>query len=365
MAKVYRYFLGVHSPQGYVFRPDQLGEPGAWRCWVVMGGAAATRSEVIAGVRRAMEERCPFIEELLCSAAPPALDGAIFPDLSLSIADGEPPHAVRPRYPGFFEQPVPLWDCLDPSVLWDCREELLARSREAERLSRDAGEYLYAAGALTGDLISAGASAMDREKLLAYARRLAAKEFPRASGRKEREEGWGREKARFVSAVTGEGRMLLRDTVAAAAPRVIAIEDDWGAVGGALLEALRELALESGTEVVVCRCPLFPFTKIDHLLLPRLGLGFVTLNRATAPALSGLQERTIHASRFTDAGLLRKKRARGAFLRKAASGMLDQAAEVLSQAAAARRRADDILLAATDRGKVERVTERVIEEISR
>ena len=320
--------------------------------------AAATRAQLIAGVRVAMEQRCGCIEELLSGSVPSAPDGAIFPELSVSIADGEPPRAIRLRYPGFFEQPVPLWDCLDRAALWDCREELLARSRETERLSRDAAGYLYAAGALRGELVSVSAAAMDRGKLLAYARRLAAREFPRPSGSR------GREKVRFLSAVTGEGRVLLRDTIAAAAPRVIAIEDNWGAVGDALLETLRELALGSGTEVVTCRCPLFPFTKIDHLLLPRLGLGFVTVNRATAPVLSGLPERTIHAGRFTDPDLPRRHRARGRFLRKAVSGMLDQAATVLGQAAAAQRGVDEILLAGTHRDRVEEMTERVIREIS-
>ena len=64
MDKVLRYFLGSSSPQGYVSRPDQLGEPGGWRCWVVQGGAAASRSAVIARARR-------VIEEFGCEAATP------------------------------------------------------------------------------------------------------------------------------------------------------------------------------------------------------------------------------------------------------------------------------------------------------
>lgn len=359
MAKVIQYFLGVSSPQGYVSRFDQLGEPGSWRCWVVMGGAAATRSGLITGVRRELEKRCPAVEELLCSDTPSALDGAIFPDLFASIADGEPFKGLRLRYPGVYEQPVTLWDCLDRAALWDSREEIFAHNREAELLRKDAEGYLYAAGALMGDLASIGAAALDREKLLAYARGLAAREFSRSPGGTG-----GREKVRFVSAVTGEGRVLLRDTIAAVAPRVIAIEDKWGAASNALLEALRELAVKSGNDVITCRCPLFPFTKIDHLLLPQRGLGFVTVNRATAPALSGLWERAIHASRFSGLELLRKKRERSVFLQKAASGMLEQAARLLGQAAAARQRADGLLLAATDQNKVERLTERVIEEIS-
>jgi len=219
MDKVLRYFLGSSSPQGYVSRPDQLGEPGGWRCWVVQGGAAASRSAVIARARRAMEGRDALVEELVCSGDPSTLDGAIFPGCRVSIADGDPPHAIQPRHPGAYEEMVSLWDCLDRRALWDAREEIIRLEREEERLERDAGGYLYAAGALTGELASMGAAATDRGKLLAYARRLAAREFPRPAGKK------GGEKVRLLSAVTPEGQLLLRDTVAAAAPRAIAIED--------------------------------------------------------------------------------------------------------------------------------------------
>ena len=358
MDKVLRYFLGSSSPQGYVSRPDQLGEPGGWRCWVVQGGAAASRSAVIARARRAMEGRDALVEELVCSGDPSTLDGAIFPGCRVSIADGDPPHAIQPRHPGAYEEMVSLWGCLDRRVLWDAREEIIRLAREEERLERDAGGYLYAAGALTGELASMGAAATDRGKLLAYARRLAAREFPRPAGKK------GGEKVRLLSAVTPEGQLLLRDTVAAAAPRAIAIEDSWGAVANALLEALEDLALESGLEVVTCRCPLFPFTKLDHLLLPQLGLGFLTLNRGNARELTGLTQRAIHATRFCDGARLRQRKGRAAFLRRAAAGMLDQAAEVLGQQREARRQLDRLLLSATDQDAVEAVASRVAKEMA-
>ena len=358
MDKVLRYFLGSSSPQGYVSRPDQLGEPGGWRCWVVQGGAAASRSAVIARARRAMEGRDALVEELVCSGDPSTLDGAIFPGCRVSIADGDPPHAIQPRHPGAYEEMVSLWGCLDRRVLWDAREEIIRLEREGKRLERDAGGYLYAAGALTGELASMGAAATDRGKLLAYARRLAAREFPRPAGKK------GGEKVRLLSAVTPEGQLLLRDTVAAAAPRAIAIEDSWGAVANALLEALRDLALESGLEVVTCRCPLFPFTKLDHLLLPQLGLGFLTLNRGNARELTGLTQRAIHATRFCDGARLRQRKGRAAFLRRAAAGMLDQAAEVLGQQREVRRQLDRLLLSATDQDAVEAVASRVAKEMA-
>lgn len=360
MAKVLRYFLGTNSPQGYVSRFDQLGEENDWRRWVVTGGSAQARTTVITRAAESAFPRCKTGEDILSTGDPDRLAGAAFPDLHTAILDGDPPGGLPLRCPGAWERVVPLWDLLDQGQLWERREEVRRLTGERERLERDAGGYLYAAGALTRDLASVGGAAMDREKLLAYARRLALREFPHSSSGTRR----GREQTRFLSALTGRGPILLRETVTAAVPRTIAIEDNHGAVANALLEALLELALEAGLDPVVCRCPLFPFSKTDHLLLPQLGLGFLTLNRATLPALEGVAERTIHASRFSDTALLRERRARSGFLRKAATGMLEQAGELLRQTEEVRSALDGIYQAAMDRDSVEDLARRVAEELA-
>ncbi len=358
MAKVFRYFLGANSPQGYISRFDQLGEAGDWRRWVVTGGSAQGRAALIAQAQKRLVPRCAEVEEIRSTGDPKRVEGLILPEHRIAIADGGPPHFLRPQCPGAYERIVSLWECLDQDTLYRAREELLALGEEEKRLWKDARGYLYAAGALAGDLASVGSAAMNRGKVLAYARGAALREFPHPLPGGKR----GREQVRFLSALTGEG---IRETVAAAAPRTIAIEDSWGAAANALLESLRELALESGVDVLVCRCPLFPFTKIDHLLLPQLGLGFVTLNRATASALEELCERTIHASRFCDGSILRERRARSSFLRKAATGMLEQAGVLLAQAEEVRGRLDGIYHAAMDQEAAGKIARQVAEEMER
>ncbi len=355
MTQTLRYFLGANSPQGPVSRLDQL-EEGVRRCWVVTGGSARGRALVLSRAAEALGETEPR-EEMLSLHSPEELAGVLFPARGLSAA-GE---GLPLRCPGGMERVVSLWDCLDQDRLFAQKEELLRLTREEKRLRGDAGGYLYAAGALMGELASLGWSAMDREKLLAYARGLASREFPRPRGDGKR----GRESARFLSALTGEGPVLLRETAALAAPRTIAIEDNWGAVSNALLEALRELALEAGLDVVSCHCPLFPFTKLEYLFLPGPGLGFFAKNPGNAKELEGLAERTIHASRFSRMDLLRERRARTGFLRKAAAGMLDQAGEVLARAQAVRRERDGIYHAAMDQDALEEIARRTAGEIKK
>lgn len=356
MPRTLRYFLEANSPGGCVSRFDQLGIPGSWRCWVVTGGSARLRARLMDRVGRAMAPLCGTVEEILSLEDPDRLTAAIFPGRQAAVADGELSGAILPRCPGGYQRPVSLWPCVRHQDLWEARRELL-RLEEARRgLARDAGGYLYAAGAMLGDLASVGAAALDRGKLRDYARRLARREFPSAP------RGRGREQVRFLSALTGKGPVLLTGTAAALCPRVIAIEDGWGAASNALLEALRELALEAGLEVISCRCPLFPFTKLEHLLLPRLGLGIVTLNPSNAAALKGLAQRQIHATRFCDREQLRARRERSRFLRRGAAGMLEQAGALLTQREALGRELDGIYDAAVDTDRAEAAIAEIVAE---
>ena len=207
MAKVFRYFLGANSPQGYISRFDQLGEAGDWRRWVVTGGSAQGRAALIAQAQKRLVPRCAEVEEIRSTGDPKRVEGLILPEHRIAIADGGPPHFLRPQCPGAYERIVSLGECLDQDTLYRAREELLALGEEEKRLWKDARGYLYAAGALAGDLASVGSAAMNRGKVLAYARGAALREFPHPLPGGKR----GREQVRFLSALTGEERRTLEE----------------------------------------------------------------------------------------------------------------------------------------------------------
>ena len=193
MAKTVRYFLGANSPQGPVSRFDQLGKAGARRCWVVTGGSARGRAWVLSQAGEALGEEEPR-EEILSLQNGRELAGVLFPRRGLSAAGEEGAWEPWLRCPGALERVVSLWDCLDQERLFDQKKDLLQLTEEEKNLRGDARGYLYATGALMGELASVGNSAMDREKLLGYARRLALREFPRPKGEGKR----GRESVRCL-----------------------------------------------------------------------------------------------------------------------------------------------------------------------
>ncbi|MEG1205372.1 MAG: hypothetical protein RSD74_02955 [Angelakisella sp.] len=324
-ATTLRFFLGANSSQGFVSRFDQLGDPeDNWRCTVIKGGPGTGKSSLMKRLAAAMDEKCSVIEEIYCSSDVNSLDGVIFPDLKLSIADGTPPHALEPQYPGAYESLFSVCDCWDETKLHQNRKSIMELSGKCAGLHKSAASYLYAAGSLITQLQSIADDATDHQKVLRLATSIAAKEFPKAAQRR------GTERVRFVSGITNVGLLTFEDTIAAIAPRRYIIDDNWGAASSLLLSSLRQLALESGLEVITCCCPLFPFTKIDHLLIPVLGLGFVTRNKLHPITLSG--DRIIHARRFTDAEKLKSKKHRMSFLQRAALAMLEQATTLIGEA---------------------------------
>ena len=83
---------------------------------------------------------------------------------------------------------------------------------------------------------------------------------------------------RFLSTLTPDGVAVFFDTIQKHAKTIYAICDEYGAVSGKILKYIENLAIENGHEVFSFVCPMSHSGKIDHLLLPKIGLGFVTSN---------------------------------------------------------------------------------------
>ena len=355
-AKTLRFFLGANSTQGFVSRFDQLADPtDDWRCYVIKGGPGTGKSSLMKKAAAQLKNSCAVVEEIHCSSDVDSLDGVIFPEQKLSIADGTPPHTIEPKFPGACENVVSLCDCWDKDFLFEKRREIVSLSQRISLCHKTAAGYLYAAGSLLADLRRAVSDAVDEEKVLRFAQSLAQREFPRGSSRP------GREAVRFLSAVTNKGPVLFNDTIEALAPRLYILDDSWGVASQLLLAQLRKLALEQGHNIISCYCPLFPLTRIDHLFLPEAGLGFVTRNKfhpVDVPAF-----RVIHARRFTDMDKIASRKHRISFLQKAARNMVEEASELIAQAKSLHDQLESFYVKAMNFPRVDAVASQAIREL--
>ncbi len=350
---ILHYFLGANTPQGFVSRFDQLGNPDqGWRSYIIKGGPGSGKSTLMRRVAEAIAPLDDAAELIHCSSDVNSVDGVIFPKFKLSIADGTPPHAIEPKFPGAYERIVPVFSCWDDQKLFEKRDEIIPLSRRISGMHEHCMRFLTAAGSLLGDTYRIALEVTDTAKISRYAASFVQRELGKPAKFDPRD------KARFLSAVTDKGIWLFEQTATALAQRIYFVDDDYGAASRLLLSAIRAQALKLGFEVVSCYCPLAPFDKVDHLFIPEAGVGIMTVNRFHRPQLTPL--RTIHARRFCDIDSLKLRRKRVSFNTRAAGQMLDQAARLMAEAKQAHDLLEGYYMTATDFGKVDELSAEVI-----
>ncbi|MBC8546760.1 hypothetical protein H8711_07405 [Clostridiaceae bacterium NSJ-31] len=233
-------------------------------------------------------------------------------------------HVIEPQYPGAYETVVNLTNCWDEDAMQAVREGVMDAAKRNSRCHERCCRFLAAAGSLLNDSARLAADYVDAGKIARYAARVAHKEF-RGKGMER-----GRETIRFLSAVTAQGVTTFAHTPEALCNRLYIVEDEYGAASRLLMNALRSHALSAGLDIISCYCISSPFDKLEHILIPELGVGFLTANRYHPFEIDSY--RCVHARRFMDMDGLRTKKQRLSFNRKAIAELLGEASRLLAEA---------------------------------
>ncbi|WP_215533567.1 hypothetical protein [Solibaculum mannosilyticum] len=322
-----RFFLGSNSPVGFVGRFDRLYDPlDGWRAFLIKGGPGTGKSSLMKGIAKSVGDAGIPFELVHCSSDPNSLDGVIFPSLKCCLLDATAPHVVEPKFPGACETIVNLGDHWDHAFLHKHYKEIIATSQACSALHERATRFLAAAGSLQTDTYRFALECTDTAKISRYASRLARRELGPASDQ------MGKESIRLLSAITPLGPIFFEETIEKLCPRLFVIQDEHGACSRFLLAQLRSYALAAGHDIISCFCSMSPHDKLDHVLIPSLGLGFVTSNSWHEPHLTPY--RRIHLQRFTDTERLRLKRQRISFNRRAVRELIGEASSRMLEAKA-------------------------------
>ncbi|MEG0597686.1 MAG: hypothetical protein RR502_06540, partial [Oscillospiraceae bacterium] len=317
-----QYFLGANSSHGFYSLYDELlPRESAAAIYYLKGGPGCGKSTLMNAVGRRARDAGLDAEYILCSGDPDSLDGIVIPALGVAVADGTAPHILEPLFPGAVEHYVNLGDCYDTGGLSTIREELMAATLACKVPYAQCYQALAAAAAVgrAGRLLLSSETLQQR--LVRRGAGILARECKKTGDT-------GGKTLRFLSGITCEGHFCLWDTVEELCPRVYALSDSYG-LGGPLLETLLAGAVESGYHVISCPSPLEP-ERLEHLLIPSLGLAFVT----DTPALPYPHKpyRHIRVDAMADEAVLRQNKGRLKFVRKVTEELLQEGIVALSEA---------------------------------
>ncbi|MEG2054275.1 MAG: hypothetical protein RR052_04965, partial [Oscillospiraceae bacterium] len=253
------------------------------------------------------------------------------------------------------EEILSLYAMLDKTQLHQYRDEISKLFSACQTLQERACRYITAAGALITDSERFAASATDFSAAVDFAKALSAKNIPRASGPSA-------EEIRLVSATTCKGQIFYLDTIVKlSAKKLIILNDEYGAVSKCILKQIRDDALLKGHEIITCYCPMSPHEKIEHLFIPSLGLGFATEN--SFHEVASQNSRHIHCKRFMNEDILKLRRQRLHFNRKAATELLKEATELQKEAKISHDSLEQYYIKAADFAIANDECEKVIKEL--
>lgn len=326
-----RFYLGAVTPHGYIQHTQQLKNAcDGWRTYILKGAPGSGKARFLENLAAELSLHYKNIELIACPSQQNSLDGVILHDIGVNILNGSYPHLAEPETPGVWDYLIPLGDWAEEPSSPIQRREMTRLWEQLRENARQCRRFLEASASLLEDARQIALSHTNLSKIQRFASRFSVREIPPSQF------GKGEETLRFLSAFTSEGILTLEQTPLLLCGHITYIRDEYGAASGEVLAALRQEFLAKGFDLITCRCPLFPFTKIDHLFVPELGLGFMTQNKLHH--LKALPDKTIHAQRFTNIEELRKSRARLSWDGKAAREMLSHTCQLLEHSGEIYRR---------------------------
>ena len=269
MAQVTNFFAGANSGAGFqnLFR-EILDVEDAYDFMILKGGPGVGKNTFMREIGRTMEQAGTAVEYLWCSGDPDSLDGVVLPELRCAVADGTAPHVLEPRYPAAVDRYVDLGRFYDLAAAKADAQAVRDRVHAYQAAYVRAYHSLKAARQVELDAVAAGRAALDTRRAERRMQGILQRELRGRSGRT------GRVTRRFLGSITHRGYVWRFDSVTALCPKVYELADRYE-LAGPYLARICAAAAEKGWDVIACAAPEEP-ERLEHVLIPGLGLAFVT-----------------------------------------------------------------------------------------
>ena len=325
MAKTTHFFLGANSGQGFQNLFPRFCEPeNHYDLLVLKGGPGVGKSTMMRTIGKAMEEKGEQVEYLYCSGDPGSLDGVHIPRICTAVVDGTAPHVIEPKYPAAVDRYINLGQFYDIAAAKRSRADVIRHTQAGSAAYQRAYRAFGAARQMDDGAAALIAEGLDAGKLLRRTDGIIGREI-RGKG------SGGRDEYRFLGSLTCQGPIWRFDTVQTLCPRIYQLQDTYG-LAAPMLQRIHAAASARGFRAIVCPDPEH-VDRIQHLLLPELGLGFVTSRDGMEYA--GPAYRRVRLDAMVDSSHYKRFKARLRFSNRVSHALREEGLDALREAKAA------------------------------
>ncbi len=314
------YFLTANSADGFINGFNSAFDlKDGWRVYLIKGGPGTGKSTFMKKMAEELSNNGEEVHLVPCSSDPNSLDGVVTPNKKICFFDATSPHILNPEYPGVCEETIDLGVFWDSDKLYNDRDSIIKLTDKNKELHKLASKVISAVGQLKRRKNRISLMATDIDKTFDFAIKLA-KRYIKEGYKKGKERVW------YLSAITNEGEVFLKDTVEKLCDTTVLIEDNYATVTGIIMAVIRDYAIEKNIEIITVKNNVLPHEQIDHILIPSLSLAFIS-----GKEFEG-DKRVIHSSRFMDRNVLKEHRSTVKLIDKLSAELTLSAVELLKKA---------------------------------
>lgn len=269
-------FPGNNTPEGFFsYYHYILSQREADKIFCIKGGPGVGKSTFMKKLGEELLDDGRDVDFLHCSSDNHSLDGIVLRDKKIAFIDATSPHIVDPISPGAVDTILHLGEYWNEEGIRKNKNAVLECQANLKMLFGCAYHYLGAAGKMYDNLHDIYQRTLQKEELF----KLAADIINRELIHKELSAEQGEVKKYFASGITPNGCINYLESLLCGYKKVYLITAPVGIGAEKLMELFAESALYRGYDVEEYYCPLRPSEKLEHLLIPKLGVAFVTSNR--------------------------------------------------------------------------------------
>lgn len=275
---------GFYSYYNYIL-PQREAE----KIFCIKGGPGVGKSTMMKEIGVHFLEKGEDVDFLWCSSDPSSLDGILLKKRAIAMVDGTAPHIVDPKNPGAVDEIVNLGEFWDEAAMGENREGIISCNEKIGETFEITYGYLKCAGSqyrfmadILEKLISQETMQNIRRQLNVAIGKLSPVKRMENKIRRDYAMGTdtkpGKVKKFFAGAITPEGIKCELDSLVRSMEKVIVLNVPVGFRTERMLKSESERLTGAGFDVEEYYCPMDPQHKLEHILVPSIGLAVVSCN---------------------------------------------------------------------------------------
>lgn len=268
------YFLGCNSADGFVSIFNELYDPyDGWTLYIIKGGPGTGKSTLMKKLCSEADKKKISYEKIYCSSDPDSLDGIIFNDLKISVADGTSPHILEPKFPGAAEHFIMLNNFWNKEILAENRDSIIKYSTLISAEHAKCVKFLKASQIIQNEIKRIVLLNTDTEKLKRFILREKRKNETDLDINKIPQI-----RTRILDAVTPKGILFQKETVYSQCDDVIIIKDGHSVISPIIIDELIPFYLKQRKDIIKCKSFINPLNLCEHIILPEIKKAYITDN---------------------------------------------------------------------------------------